>query len=334
MTVRHCMFVAAAMMMVACGGNASDKSGSKDESAGKQGEPASEQVLSVVRFSHPGTPMMLSKNEAIEYMATHWWDIVLGEHAGVLCDSTHVNGVPAEDLEQAVADYLFMLSNMPLDLACGYVGGFADRLADEKKSGDAAGAFRVLDPLVQRYFYDPNSPLRDEDIYAPYAGVMASCEALEQDARSKFADECRRCSLNRRGSVAADFGFVTLKGKQYKLHGIKAEYTILFFSNPGCHACKEIIETLGSIEPLQQDIENGRIAVVNVYIDEDVKAWRDYAPIYPDNWYNGFDNAGSIRNDELYDVRAIPSLYLLDKDKKVLLKDAPLEKLLNTQLWQ
>jgi hypothetical protein len=29
---------------------------------------------------------------------------------------------------------------------------------------------------------------------------------------------------------------------------------------------------------------------------------------------------------ELYDLKAMPTLYLLDKDKKVLLKDAPVEQ--------
>ena len=50
-------------------------------------------------------------------------------------------------------------------------------------------------------------------------------------------------------------------------------------------------------------------------------------PIYPDEWYNGFDPDMVIRNDELYNVRAIPSLYLLDKDKRVILKDAPENKI-------
>ncbi|MBQ5850964.1 MAG: hypothetical protein IIW54_09160, partial [Lachnospiraceae bacterium] len=35
-----------------------------------------------------------------------------------------------------------------------------------------------------------------------------------------------------------------------------------------------------------------------------------------------------IRNDELYSVRAIPSLYLLDKEKRVILKDAPENKMM------
>ena len=50
-------------------------------------------------------------------------------------------------------------------------------------------------------------------------------------------------------------------------------------------------------------------------------------PIYPEEWYNGFDPDYVIRTDQLYNVRAIPSLYLLDADKKVMLKDATTEKL-------
>ena len=36
----------------------------------------------------------------------------------------------------------------------------------------------------------------------------------------------------------------------------------------------------------------------------------------------------TIRKDLTYNVRAIPSLYVLDKDKKVVMKDAPVEKVI------
>jgi hypothetical protein len=55
-------------------------------------------------------------------------------------------------------------------------------------------------------------------------------------------------------------------------------------------------------------------------------------PIYPDEWYNGFDPDLAIRTDNLYSVRAIPSLYLLDQDKRVIMKDAPENRILNALL--
>ena len=70
-------------------------------------------------------------------------------------------------------------------------------------------------------------------------------------------------------------------------------------------------------------ISAGNLAVLNIYIDEDIAAWRDYMPVYPEEWYNGFDPDYVIRTDMLYNVRAIPSLYLLDEDKTVIMKDAP-----------
>jgi hypothetical protein len=74
-------------------------------------------------------------------------------------------------------------------------------------------------------------------------------------------------------------------------------------------------------------ISDGKMAVLNIYIDEDLQAWREYMPIYPEQWYNGFDPDLVIRTDKVYNVRAIPSLYLLDSEKTVLLKDADLERL-------
>ena len=75
-------------------------------------------------------------------------------------------------------------------------------------------------------------------------------------------------------------------------------------------------------------IADGTMKVLNIYIDEDLEAWRSYMPIYPENWYNGFDPDLVIRGEELYSVRAIPSLYLLDKEKRVILKDAPENKMM------
>ena len=49
-------------------------------------------------------------------------------------------------------------------------------------------------------------------------------------------------------------------------------------------------------------------------------------PIYPKEWYNGFDPDYVIRTDELYNVRAIPSLYVLDSQKNVVMKDAVPDK--------
>ena len=56
--------------------------------------------------------------------------------------------------------------------------------------------------------------------------------------------------------------------------------------------------------------------------------WFAYMSHYPKNWINAFDADGVIRSDTIYCLRAIPSLYLLDAEKRVICKDAPLEEVL------
>ena len=89
-----------------------------------------------------------------------------------------------------------------------------------------------------------------------------------------------------------------------------------------------IINMLNQDPDISSLISEGRLSVLNIYIDEDLEAWRSYMPIYPENWYNGFDPDLVIRNESLYNVRDIPSLYLLDRNKAVLMKDVPEMKLM------
>ena len=133
---------------------------------------------------------------------------------------------------------------------------------------------------------------------------------------------------NQRGTKAADFAFKDAAGRRYTLYGIRAELTLILFSNPGCHSCKDIIAQLCSRPYLKHMIEEKRLAILNIYIDEELDKWREYLPEYPKEWISGYDYLGRIREEQPYDVRAIPSLYLLDAEKRVLMKDAPVEKVL------
>ena len=84
----------------------------------------------------------------------------------------------------------------------------------------------------------------------------------------------------------------------------------------------QIITELKENPYISAMISEKRLVVLNIYIDEDIEEWRSYMPVYPEIWYNGFDPDLVIRTDVLYNVRAIPSLYLLDKEKTVIMKDA------------
>lgn len=270
--------------------------------------------------------MMEDARDRAEYMALNMWNGLLDPLRAYPCDSILVSGVRRGDVEQKFANWTQVLDMAGFDTARKAVSNLYDKAYACESKDTASNVFETITSLVEKYLFDPNSPLRNEDYYGIYAERLASCSFIPAEMQEKYARDARLCALNRVGTRAADFKFADRRGKIRTLYGIRAPYTLLFFSNPGCEACMNIITVLKEDPNISLLIASGRMAVLNIYIDEDLDAWRSYMPIYPQEWYNGFDPDFVIRNETLYDVRAIPSLYLLDAEKIVIMKDAPESK--------
>ena len=276
-------------------------------------------------------PTMISgQQEALEYMAVNYWNGITDLSRNYPSDSLLVSGVRRGDVEQKFADWTSVMEYAGHGIWSKAVGNLYDRALACEVKDTSSQVFETFVDLFQKYYYDPNSPMRNEEVYYHFVMRYASFEGLSDVERGKYEREARLCALNRIGTKAADFRFADRRGKMTNLYDIKAEMTLLFFSNPGCDACMQIINVLRDEPLIASHIASGRLVVVNVYIDEDIQAWRDYMPIYPEEWYNGFDPDYVLRSNELYAVRAIPSLYLLDAEKRVILKDAPENKVFET----
>lgn len=267
--------------------------------------------------------MITGSADVAEYISMHYWDGMTDLERDYPCDSLYVSGVKKDDVEQKFADWNAVLGILPRSIADKAVNALYEKAAACELKDTSSNVFETFVMLAEKYFYDPNSPLRNEDNYHAFVRNLASFDGFDEAVRGKYAYQARMTALNREGTIAADFRFADKNGRIHSLHGINAPMTLLFFSNPGCDACMEIIKVLSGHEGIASMIADGRLAVLNIYIDEDIQAWREYMPIYPEQWYNGFDPDMVIRDETLYNVRAIPSLYLLDHEKRVILKDAP-----------
>ncbi len=281
-------------------------------------------------FPDTTPPGMMTESQSIaEYMAVNYWNGITDPSRAYPSDSLLVSGVLKSDVEQKFANWTMLLDMVTLSVADKAVGRLYDRAVACERQDTSSNVFETFTFLAGKYLYDPNSPLRNEDHYNSFARRLSACDLVEASLRGKYRYEAEMTSLNRMGTVAADFRFSDKNGRTHTLHGIEAPMTLLFFSNPGCEACMNIIKVLKEDQTISSMIASGVLAVLNIYIDEDLQSWREYMPIYPEEWYNGFDPDLVIRTDNLYSVRAIPSLYLLDKDKRVIMKDAPENKLFN-----
>lgn len=268
-------------------------------------------------------PVMITEPaERAQWLSVHFWDPFTQADKLYFCDSVTVNGVPAEKLEQQVGLFASILQQLPIPGGQEAMDAAFGRLEAFQKAQPEGNVFSKTSALISRYFYDPNSPVRSEDLYLPFVSRLAASELVSEQMRGQYAWEAQVCSLNRTGTPAANFTFVDTFGRSRTLYGIKADYTLLIFGNPDCNACREIMEQMAASPEISALIASGRLKVADIYIDEDVELWKAKKDSYPREWINGYDPGFTIRTDRIYAIRAVPSLYLLDQKKNVLLKDA------------
>lgn len=290
------------------------------------GKPAAGTEKEFPQVTVPG--IITDPAERLSWICLHFWDSFTDEGWTGLCDSAHVAGVSREAVEEQFGLFATLLGNADPQTVVGAMDRLYERGAACEERDTASNVFETFVEFAEKYFFDPNSPVRSEDCYLPFVERLAESPFVSPDMHGAYAYDASICRLNRPGSTAADFRFTDIKGRTATLHGIRAPYTLLFFSNPGCEACKSIIDLLQSEEWVGDLIADGILAVVNVYIDDDLDAWKAYAATYPASWHSGYDPDYAIRSDLLYAVRAIPSLYLLDGEKRIILKDAQPELVL------
>lgn len=69
------------------------------------------------------------------------------------------------------------------------------------------------------------------------------------------------------------------------------------------------------------------LKLLSFYPDEELDEWKNHLSDYPSEWLNSYDAKQMVQEKGIYDLKAIPTLYLLDKNKTVLLKDATAEEI-------
>lgn len=162
----------------------------------------------------------------------------------------------------------------------------------------------------------------NEEFYIPVLEAMVASPILSETEKIRPQARLELAQKNRVGTKALDFTYTLASGAQGTLYQIKSDYTLLFINNPGCHACTETIEALKSIPMVSELIKKKKLTILSLYPDEELDEWRKHRSEFPAEWINGYDKSFTIKTKNLYDLKAIPTLYLLDANKKVLLKDA------------
>ena len=284
-------------------------------------------------FPMVSPPSYLNDQEqAIKYMARNFWDNFIKIELDGKEGANVVHGVDSVSFLNAFGVYAQLATMAGANVMEAPMTELFQNLDSLALNGERKPLLKVMEQM-EHYFFDPNSPVLDEEMYLRALDGILAAKSLTDLDKMQYEYQHRICSLNRAGTPAADFVFEQLNGKKGSLYGIKGDYTLVFFNNPGCHACGEILENIVN-SPVAEMVSNGKVKVLAMYIDEELEAWKENRSKFPQEWIYAHDHKMILRDNNIYGLRAIPSLYLLDKEKRVILKDAPVGKVISYLLEQ
>ena len=178
----------------------------------------------------------------------------------------------------------------------------------------------IVDSLGDLYLNNPASPVRDNELYIRFLRAMLSADSIADFVRLRSEENLRIASLNREGTIANNISILDRNGVLRDLHSIKASHILLVFYDPECPHCSEILAEVAASEKINGLIQKDGLVIVAVYAEGKRSVWEWSKDDMPDNWIVGYDMSGVLDHD-LYTLPAMPVMYLLDSDHRVLLKD-------------
>jgi hypothetical protein len=254
---------------------------------------------------------MLAGQERIDdFYARNWW------RDFDFADTTQVALTDTAYMVRLFADWATVLERVPREVGAECVEQVMDRASASKNT------FGMFVMAARQVLADPNSDLRDDELYMPVLRARIASPFTDEVSRERCRYRLGILSQNRLGHKANNIRYTLVDGFEGTLYGIKAEYTLVFINNPGCEMCRTVREEICASALLSGYIASGRLKVLAIYPDQDLDEWLRYRSEMPSAWINGYDRECVMRTDGTYNLAAIPSLYLLDKDKTVLIKDA------------
>jgi len=172
----------------------------------------------------------------------------------------------------------------------------------------------LLDYFVggfDKYHFDAVITYMADNFQDPY-----SCEDQARKTQlQKKLENFKKISV---GKVAPDISVPDPKGKMIRLSEIKSEYTLLVFWSSECGHCVKMVPQLRELYNKQKP---RRWEVMTVSLDTNRTEWTTFLHEQKLSWLNTSELKGfnSISSDE-YNIFATPTMFLLDREKKILAK--------------
>ncbi|HEV7348002.1 thioredoxin-like domain-containing protein [Telluribacter sp.] len=148
---------------------------------------------------------------------------------------------------------------------------------------------------------------------------------VSEDGRRRIAERVNSMKPLLVNKIIPNLTISDTLRKPLSIHGIKADYTVLFFYSPTCGHCKEAAPKLK--EFYDKNKATG-VKVLAIATEQSPEEWKKYISTYKlGELLHGYDYANQTDYRTQYDVFSTPTIYVLDKNKKIIARRMPIEQL-------
>ena len=150
---------------------------------------------------------------------------------------------------------------------------------------------------------------------------------IDEETLEKLKDQVAKLRFNLIGNIAQDLKMERFNGEYIRLHELNSKYTLVYFWEPNCGHCKKVTP---KVYELYQKFTRDEFEVIAIYTQTDKEEWAEYINEHSyENWINAWDPYNLTNFRFFYNVYSTPTMYLLDKDKKIIAKRIGHETLKN-----
>jgi thiol-disulfide isomerase/thioredoxin len=160
---------------------------------------------------------------------------------------------------------------------------------------------------------------------------------LTEKGMKTIQDRAYSLMANILGNPAADIDLPDTAGKNTTLYNLASPYTVVVIWDPTCGHCKEIVPRVDSLYEHKWKTQGVKIFALAKETDGTKNDWMNFIRQHHlEEWANVYYSkadekarvdSGIPGYSQLYDVLSFPTLYLLDKDKRIIAKKLSFEQI-------
>lgn len=234
-------------------------------------------------FPYPALPDTLrSVEQRAGYLSEHYWDNY--NFADTLMLKSE------EVTEQGFVNFIDILGRFSPAIAQKGIAGFT------QKAFKNTAAKERFESLIEHYFENPQSPLRNDRVYLLFLEEMKNSPCFDEVEKERLAFKIKTTNKNLPGDIAINFNFKDENGMSHQLSDYRDQKVILYFYDPDCENCHKVSAWL------KQQTIPADIKVLKIIADNPIS--------------------------HIYSLRAMPTIFLLDKGNLVVLKDCTAQELI------